>query len=62
MFNLTMYAGPSHFVIKFDVDGCVACVPKKRMVRPSDPSIGSTCTVRWSDGVEYAATVVAMGE
>ncbi len=57
-----MNIGPSHFVVHFDVDECVACLPKKLMLRPADPSVGDSCTVQWSDGLEYAATVLAMGK
>ena len=53
--------GPSHYVVHFDEDSCVACVPKKLVLMPANPSVGDTCSVQWSDGVEYAAKVVAMG-
>ena len=54
--------GPSHYVVHFDEDDCIARIPRKSMVRPSMPSVGDTCSVKWSDGVEYTATVLAMGK
>ena len=54
--------GPSHYVVHFDEDDCIARIPRKSMVRPSMPSVGDTCSVEWSDGVEYTATVLAMGK
>ena len=54
--------GPSHYVVHFKEDECVACIPKKSFQMPSNPVIGDSCSVLWSDGVEYAATVLAMGK
>ena len=54
--------GPSHYVVHFIDDDCIACVPKKVIVTPPDPIVGDACCVQWSDGVEYAATVLAMGK
>ena len=49
-------------MVHFDEEDCVACIPKKKMMSPNLPGIGDACTVRWSDGNDYAATVVAMGK
>ena len=35
--------------IIFDDD----CITRKSMVRPSMPSVGDKCSIRWSDSVEY---------
>lgn len=56
------FTGPSHYVVHFHVDECLACVPKKNILRPNKPAVDSDCTVLWSDGSEYTATVVAMGK
>lgn len=60
--SIPLIIGPSHLLVSFVEDGYVSCVPKKLVVSPSQPTAGDSCSVRWSDGVEYAATVVAMGE
>ena len=39
----------------------MARIPKKTIMSPNLPGIGDACTVQWSDGNDYAATVVAMG-
>ena len=56
------FLGPSHYVVHFNDDDCVACVPKKVIVTPPEPIVGDACSVQWSDGIEYAATVLAMGK
>ena len=56
------FVGPSHYVVHFSDDDCVACVPKKVIVTPPEPIVGDACRVQWSDGMEYAATVLAMGK
>ncbi len=56
------FLGPSHYVVHFHEDDCIACVPKKHILRPTTPTVGDECCVRWSDGTEYTATVMAMGE
>lgn len=48
--------------MQFKVDECIACVPKKVVLQPTQPTVGDECCVRWSDGVRYEATVLAMGE
>jgi len=54
--------GPSHYVVHFDEDDCIARAPRKSVVKPSMPSVGDACSVEWSDGVEYTATVLATGK
>lgn len=49
-------------MVHFIDDDCIACVPKKVIVTPPEPIVGDACCVQWSDGVEYAATVLAMGK
>ena len=56
------FIGPSHHVVHFSDDDCVACVPKKVILTPPEPTVGDACRVQWSDGMEYAATVLAMGK
>lgn len=58
------FTGPSHYVVHFHEDKCLACVPKKNILRPNNPypAVDDDCTVLWSDGSEYTATVVAMGK
>ena len=57
-----VHVGPSHYLVHFKDDDSIASVPKKLLLKPSAPSVGDACVVRWSDGVEYDATVVAMGK
>ena len=54
--------GPSYYVVHFDEDDCIARVPRKSVLKPARPSVGETCSIEWSDGVEYTATVLAMGK
>ena len=54
--------GPSHYVVHFIDGDCIACVLKKVIVTPPEPIVGDACCMQWSDGVEYAATVLAMGK
>ena len=54
--------GPSHYVVYFDKDDGVDRIPKKAVLKPPRPSVGDVCAVQWSDGVEYAATDLAMGK
>ena len=54
--------GPSYYVVHFDEDDRVARVPRKSVLKPPRPSIGDACSIEWSDGVEYTATVLAMGK
>ena len=54
--------GPTHFVVFFDDDECVACVPKKLILNPARPGVGDVCTVQWSDDVIYTAKVLTMGK
>ena len=53
---------PAYFVVRFDVDDCVASVQPKRIlnVSPVDLLVGDTCTVKCTDG-NYAAVVLATG-
>ena len=52
----------SHYVVHFMEDDCIACIPKRSIVAPHTPVNGLPCTVKWSDNIEYVATVLAMGK
>ena len=54
-------AGPSHYIVPFDCDECIATVAHKQLVRPAVPVVDGECWVNWN-GEEYCAKVVAMGE
>lgn len=54
--------GPSYYVVHFDEDDCIARVPRKSVLKPARPSVGETCSIEWSNGVEYTATMLAMGK
>ena len=54
------FIGPSHYAVHFSNDDCVVCVPKKVILIPPEPTVGDAGRVQWSDGMEYAATVLAM--
>ena len=61
IYSSCVTVGPRHCVDRFDKDNRIASVPIKLVVKP-EPSVGDECSVRWSDGVVYTATVLAMGE
>ena len=53
--------GPSHYVVQFDCDECIATVNRKQLVRPPLPLLGEQCWINWN-GEDYSAKVVAMGD
>lgn len=54
--------GPSYYIVHFDEHDCVARVPRMSVLKLPRRSVGETCSIEWSDGVEYTATVLAMGK
>ena len=53
-----------YFVVRFDVDQCVAAVAKKAIIEPEPHNLkkDSTCIVRWSDNCRYEAVVLTTAE
>ena len=58
---ILLSAGPSHYVVQFDCDECIATVNRKQLVRPPLPILGEQCWINWN-GEDYSAKVVTMGE
>ena len=54
-------AGPSHYVVQFDCDKCIATVYCKQLVRPPLPILREQCWINWT-GEDYSAKVLAMGD
>ena len=54
----------SHFMVRFMEDQAVSVVSSKHIVepRPTSLKVFSECTVKWSNGETYKATVSSMGK
>lgn len=55
------FEGPTHVVVKFSEDGTTALVPIKKLTTTDEVKVGDTCNIKWTDRIQYEATVQAIG-
>ena len=55
------HTGPSHALVRFQVDGCLCVVPRKHLVDADKVKNGKECQVKWGGNEVFTATVIAMG-
>lgn len=54
-------AGPSHYIVQFDCDECIATITHKQLVRPPLPLLRDQYWINWN-GEDYLAKILAMGD